>query len=136
MELSSLVGIICAFGVLIGGFTIAHIPYSKLLNVEALVIILGGTITAVTMAFPGKHLKKIPKLFKVVFTSKKTKSNVEIIQSFTEFSAEARKHGMLALEPKLEEIDDPFMKRGVGLVIDGQADPEFIRSVLEEEIGN
>src|SRR5699024_4004128 len=79
---------------------------------------------------------KIPKLFKVVFTSKKTKSNVEIIQSFTEFSAEARKHGMLALEPKLEEIDDPFMKRGVGLVIDGQADPEFIRSVLEEEIGN
>lgn len=135
MELTTILGLVFACSVIGVGFIIAHIEFTMLLNAEMLVVIFGGTVATVTQAFPGRQLKEVPKLFKVLFTVPKSISKVDIVTSFTEFSSEARKNGMLALEPKLEEIQDPFMKKAVGLVIDGQGDQDFIRGILEDEIG-
>ena len=45
----------------------------------------------------------------------------------------ARKEGLLALEAQVKDIDDPFLKRGLQMGIDG-TDPEELRAVLEGEI--
>ena len=58
----------------------------------------------------------------------------ELIEKFTELSEVARKDGLLALEAKVNDIEDEFMKSGLMLAIDGQS-PEFIRDVLDEEVG-
>jgi chemotaxis protein MotA len=50
-----------------------------------------------------------------------------------ECSEIARKEGVLALEPKLETIDDPFLKMGIQQVVDG-LDAEAVRDMLEIEI--
>src|SRR6185312_9924083 len=45
----------------------------------------------------------------------------------------ARKEGLLALEAQVKDIEDPFLKRGLQMGIDG-TDPEELRAVLEGEI--
>lgn len=57
----------------------------------------------------------------------------EIISMFSTWADLARKEGLLALETKLDEIQDPFLKNGMTLAIDGK-DTDYVREVLTEEI--
>ena len=45
----------------------------------------------------------------------------------------ARKEGLLALEEAAGNLEDAFMKKGVGLIVDG-TEPELVKSILEAEI--
>lgn len=85
------------------------------------------------MAFPMAEIKRIPKLFKVIFTEQKLLDRKELIGTFTEWASITRREGLLALESKVEEIDDPFMRGGMRMIIDGN-DQEFVRDVLMEDI--
>jgi chemotaxis protein MotA len=55
------------------------------------------------------------------------------IQVLVTLAEKARKEGLLALEAQVKDIDDPFLKRGLQMGIDG-TDPEELRAVLESEI--
>lgn len=50
-----------------------------------------------------------------------------------EFAKVARRDGVLALENVAGDTEDPFMKQGVQLVVDG-TEPELTRQILEVEI--
>jgi chemotaxis protein MotA len=55
------------------------------------------------------------------------------IQTLVSLAERARKEGLLALEAQVKAIEDPFLKRGLQMGIDG-TDPEELRAVLESEI--
>ena len=48
-------------------------------------------------------------------------------------SEKARREGILSLEEGLEDLDDPFMKSGFRLVVDG-TDGVVIRTIMENEL--
>ena len=52
---------------------------------------------------------------------------------FIELSQIARREGILALESKVQDIDDPFFRTGLSMVIDGM-DPDFVGDVLDAEL--
>ena len=58
----------------------------------------------------------------------------ELIKKIVEWSTIARKQGLLGLEPLIEHEEDPFVKRGLQLVVDG-GEPDAIRAILEVEVG-
>ncbi|KKK38982.1 flagellar motor protein MotA [Mesobacillus campisalis] len=133
MDKTSLLGIILGIVVLVGGMVLKGSDPAALINPAALVIIFLGTVAAVAIAFPMNELKKVPVLFKVIFTNSKIMSIKELIPIFTEWANLARKEGLLALEDSAEEVEDPFLQRGLKMVVDGQS-PELVRAMLEEEI--
>ncbi len=45
----------------------------------------------------------------------------------------ARKEGLLALEESAANLEDPFLKKGILLIVDG-TDPELVRNILETEL--
>ncbi|WP_435541481.1 flagellar motor stator protein MotA, partial [Bacillus paralicheniformis] len=106
---------------------------SVLVNPAAWLIILVGTIAAVVIAFPIREIKKVPKLFGILFKEKKMIEINELIPMFSEWAQIARREGLLALEANLNEIDDEFLKNGMSMAVDGQS-AEFIRDVLTEEV--
>jgi chemotaxis protein MotA len=57
----------------------------------------------------------------------------ELIVTLVSFSEKARREGLLALEDDLDELEDPFMRKGLQLVVDG-TDPELVRNVMEREV--
>src|SRR3712207_8990074 len=48
-------------------------------------------------------------------------------QTLVSLAEKARKEGLLALEAEVKKIDDPFLKKGLQMSIDG-TDPEDLRS--------
>jgi chemotaxis protein MotA len=58
---------------------------------------------------------------------------VEVIKLMIELSTIARKEGLLALETKLEDVDDAFIKKGIRMAIDGM-DTEIVADILGSEI--
>lgn len=133
MDISSIVGLIVGVVALLVGMTLKGVTPDALLNPAAILIIIVGTIGAVVIAFPMDELKRVPKLFGVIFKEQKLASDKELIALFSEWADVARREGLLSLESKADDVQDLFLKNGLGLAIDGQK-PDYIRDVLTEEV--
>lgn len=133
MELTTLLGIIVGFISVIGAMIFKHISFTVFLNPAATFVIFVGTAATILNSYPGKDLKNLGALFKILFTKQKLLSEVEILELMIELSGTVKKEGLLALEKKVEEIDDPFIRKGLRLVIDG-TQMDVIEEILETEI--
>lgn len=133
MEKSTGIGLILALIAVGLGMVMKGASLLSLFNPAALLIIILGTIAAVFIAFPMSDLKKVPKLFAILFKQQKLVAKKELIQLFIEWVTITRREGLLALESKVDEIDDMFLRNGMRMIIDG-SDQEFIHDVLVEEI--
>ncbi len=133
MDLSTVIGLVIGFVALLVGMVMKGVGLSSLLNLAAILIIIFGTAAAVIIAFPMNELKRVPKLFGILFTEQKSASDAEIIQMFSNWADVARREGLLSLEAQTDEVEDMFLKNGLGLAIDGQ-NAEYIRDILTEEV--
>ena len=134
MEISTIVGIILGLAALIVGMVLKGAPVVALVNnPAAYVIILVGTAASLFVAFPMSEIKRIPKILKALFSPSKILSKTEIIKMFTEWASITRREGLLALETKVDEIEDDFLRTGMRMIIDGN-DQEFVSDVLAEDI--
>jgi chemotaxis protein MotA len=57
----------------------------------------------------------------------------ETIKNVIDLSNIARKEGLLALEEAANDLEDPFLKKGILLIVDG-TDPELVRAIMETEL--
>lgn len=134
MQISTIIGLVLGLVSLVVGMKLKGAPVVNLVNnPAAYMIIFVGTSASIFMAFPMEELKRVPKLFKIIFTQQKLLDRKELISTFTDWASITRREGLLALESKVEEIDDPFMRTGMRMIIDGN-DQEFVRDVLMEDI--
>ncbi|MFZ3589554.1 flagellar motor stator protein MotA [Bacillus sp. DJP31] len=133
MDKATIIGIFLGLAAVLVGMYFKHVHFGVLLNPAAFFIIIVGTAGTIAIGFPGHELKRIPKLFGVLFKTSNTVHVSELIPTFTNWANIARKEGLLALEAQLNEVNEPFLKNGLGLAIDGQS-PEFIRDVMNEEV--
>lgn len=133
MELTTLLGVIVGILAVVGAMLFKHISFSVLINPAAILVIFVGTAAAVLNSYPGKNLKSIGALFKILFTKQKILSEKEIIQLMINLSETSKREGLLALEKKVDEIEDSFIKKGIRMVVDG-AEGDIIEEILENEI--
>jgi chemotaxis protein MotA len=132
MDFTSIGGIVFAIVCILGGQALEGGHASSLGQATAFIIVVGGTIGAVAVAFPMPDFIKGMKMAGLAFKNKKNDSP-EIIKEIVELAAVARREGVLALEQKLAEIKDPFLKRAVSFLVDG-VDAHVARDSLETEI--
>lgn len=133
MDKTSVFGVILGFVAVGVGVVLKGVSMEAFLNPAALLIILAGTAAAVIIAFPTRVIKNIPQLFKVLFKEDNEHEIGELVHLFTNWAELTRREGILALEKKVKEVEDPFLESGVQMAIDGQ-NPDFIQEVLMEKI--
>jgi chemotaxis protein MotA len=133
LELSTIIGLVLALVSILGGMFLKGASPAALLNPAALLIILGGTCAAVCLAFPMKELKKVPKLLQLIIKGQAMEDKKATIKILTKWALLARREGILTLEGELEHVDDPFLKKGMGMVVDG-IQAEDIEAMLEDDI--
>lgn len=133
MEKSTIIGIILAIIAVGVGMVLKGASLAALFNPAAILIIFVGTAASLFIGFSLEELKLFPKLMKIVFTEQKTISKMELVDMFTDWVAITRREGLLAMESKVEEIPDPFLRNGMRMIIDGN-DQEFVHDVLMEDI--
>lgn len=133
MELTTVLGVIVGFVAVIGAMIFKKISFTVFLNPAAFFVIFVGTAATILNSFPGKNLKVLGTLFRILFTKQKGMDEVELIKLIVSLAVEARKEGLLALEGKLDTVEDAFIKKGLRLVIDGMGE-EVISDILGSEI--
>jgi chemotaxis protein MotA len=105
----------------------------SLMNLPSAMIVFGGTIGTVIVAFPLERVTKMGKVLGVAFRAVET-SERDLVGLFVRLAERARREGLLALETEADGITDPSIKKGVLLVVDG-TDPELVREIMEADVG-
>lgn len=131
--MSSIFGILLALLVIGFGMILKGASLTSLNNPAAYLIIFGGTAAALFVAFPFKEIKKFPKLLKITLFEPKLPSKAEQISRLIECAEVAKKEGFLALEDIALTTDEPFLKKGLEMMIDSY-EIEFIEEVLFDEV--
>lgn len=132
MDKLSIGGIALAIGCILGGQALEGGHAGSLLQLTAFMIVMGGTVGAVMLAYPQADFMRGLKLAKGVFKEEKSDLGA-LVKELVEMASVARRDGVLALESRLATITDPFLKRAVGFVVDG-VDAGVARSALEGQI--
>jgi chemotaxis protein MotA len=132
MDLNSVAGILVAIGFILLGQHLEGGHAGSLLQPTAALIVFGGTFGAVMVAFPLKEFLHGLKLGKLAFVSQKH-DLAPVAKEIVELATIARRDGVLALEAKLPEVKDLFMRKALSYVVDG-VDGEVTRDSLETAI--
>jgi chemotaxis protein MotA len=131
MDLATIIGAVLAFGLVIVSMALGPGGVAIFVHIPSLVIVLGGTIAVTMMCFPMTEIKQITKVM-LVTAMRKSPTPEEEIERIVEYANLARKEGLLALEAKLEEVQDTFFAKGIQLVIDGFG-ADTVRDIMELE---
>ncbi|WP_444684023.1 flagellar motor protein MotP [Alkalicoccus luteus] len=102
------------------------------LQVTSILIVLGGLTAAIFINFSLTDIKLMPRVFKEAFQTRNHDLR-SLIDTFVDLSTKARREGLLALEAGLEEVEDPFIEKGVLLAVDG-IEPDVIKDIMMAEV--
>jgi chemotaxis protein MotA len=132
MDKGTVIGLVVGFGALLTANYLEGGEFHSLLNLPAFLIVIGGTLGATLISFPLERVLRLPKLIALTFFERSTTED-ELIEQFVHLAGKARREGLLSLEAEIANIKDPFIQKGLQLVVDG-IDPEMIREILENHI--
>ncbi|HEV7725591.1 MAG TPA: motility protein A [Modestobacter sp.] len=133
MDPATLIGVVLALVALLITMVMEGSSPMAIFLIPPMILVFGGTFGAAIAGSTMSDVKKIGAWMKMGFLPTAVPPAFDKIQTLVSLAEKARKEGLLALEAEVKKIDDPFLKRGLQMSIDG-TDPEDLRAVLEAEI--
>lgn len=139
MDISTLLGmglalLLMVFGMVFDATTMGF-DFGKIgnfIDVPSVLIVLGGVSAILIASYPLSFFKQVPKHIKIILNGSKYDTNA-LIDQLVELAQTARKNGLLSLEEKAGEIEEPFFKNSVMMIVD-VPDSEKIKEILDEEL--
>lgn len=132
LDFLSFIGILVAFMAIIGGNWLEGGHIDSLMNGPAMIIVTGGTVGAILLQTPVPVFLHALRLSGRVFLPLRLDIPNTITKLVT-WSNIARKEGLLGLETAADDEPDPFIRKGMQMLVDG-SEPENLRDTLEMEV--
>lgn len=132
MDLATIIGMVMGFGAVFGGAALEGVHLKALIQPTAAMIVLGGTFGATFICFPLSSIITAFKDVKVAFLPSKV-DHEGVVKDIINYATKARRNGLISLEQEAQAVKDPFIKKGISLVVDG-IDPQKLRETLEADI--
>jgi chemotaxis protein MotA len=133
MDIATIIGFVVAAGAIIFAmYEGAEGQFKVFYSQEGFMLVMGGAIGLSVMSMPFHVAKSLPAYIKKCFFHKEVEAR-HLIEQIVQFAEVARRDGVLALENSVKSTNDPFLKKGLQLAIDG-ADPAVIEQVLSIEL--
>ncbi|MCQ2589510.1 MAG: motility protein A [Treponema sp.] len=132
MDIATIIGILGGAAMIVMSVMTSGGSLTGILDPASAAMTIGGSYFAMFIAAP---LKKALGIFKIMGKAFKIPDFGEknIVINMQALSEKARREGILALEDGLDDLEDPFMKMGLRLVVDG-TDGNIIRAIMENEM--
>jgi chemotaxis protein MotA len=132
MDIISIAGIFLGLAAIILGQAMEGGKLGSLLQFTAFLIVIGGTMGAVMLQSSLRVFLDGLNMAKWVFKPPLylPQETLTLILSWSQL---ARRGGLLALEPMIDQQNDLFERRGLQMLVDG-AEPEMLRETLEMEL--
>ncbi len=130
MDLTTLAGMLMAVALLLWALA-AGGDITLFWDTPSVVMVVGGSISVTIVSYRPSDLKGLIKIMMrtLLFRLPTPQQEIERIITYANL---ARKEGLLALEAKLQEVDDRFFSKGIQLVIDGFS-ADTVRDIMDLE---
>ena len=129
MDIATVIGIVLAFGLILTSI-IMGTGLGAFIDIPSIIIVIGGTIASLLISYPLPTVIGAIKVFmKSIFGAPPNPQ--ELIEQIVELAVKARKESILALENV--QIENPFLAKGIRLVVDGTA-PNLVKDIMNTEI--
>ncbi len=132
MDKATWIGLAIGFGGILGGNLLEGGHVGSLMQLTAFVIVLAGTVGAVMVSSSERDLAIGWNLGKKAFHKEESDLDKRV-QEIVDCARLAKKETLLALEPKLVNIQDPFLKGILRNIVDGVS-VDIIRDIFETQI--
>lgn len=106
---------------------------SAFINIPSMMVVGGGAISAMAVAFSPETLRSCFIMIRSCYAAPTEFNYMKMISNILITAEVARKEGILALDARLAEIEDPFMARALQMVIDG-VDVKIVEDILDTEL--
>ena len=103
-----------------------------MLQATAAMIVLGGTLGAVLITTPFSVVRRAMRGLVHVFFER-ANTTAATIEALIQYSAKARKNGIVSLEQDAAAIAEPFFRKALNLAVDG-TDLQELRNMMEIDI--
>lgn len=117
-----------ALAIILGG-----VGFGPYIDIPSVVIVIGGTIAVTAGQFEASDLKRVSPAMKVAFNEVKVESLPELVEKITFYATEIKKHGVMHIEQKVLEEQNPFFKEAFQLLVDGTK-AETLEPLLETKL--
>ncbi|MDO5698911.1 MAG: MotA/TolQ/ExbB proton channel family protein [Dermatophilus congolensis] len=134
MDKGTILGVAIAFIAVAVTATLKGVNFMTLLNPAALVLIFVGTFGAAGASLLMEEYKLAFGGFKKAFASKKPDAS-GLVDVIVQMADRARREGLLALEDMAKDINDPLLKEGIQMTVDG-SDADEIAEMLDARIAS
>jgi len=131
IDFATFAGIALALGAILGGLVLEGGQIADVAQVTAALIVVGGTLGAVMVSTPQRTLIGAMKRMMGVIKDPVPPID-DLLEEMIAYATQARKTGLVSLEETATNADDPFLRKGLMLAVDG-SDLHEIRSMLELE---
>lgn len=132
MDWGSLAGLLLAVGGIAAGQMLEGGQARSLLQPAAFLIVVVGTLGAVLMQSGLRNFIAALRMARHAFLPTDD-DHARLSRSFIFWSNSARREGLLSLERYCEREPDPFIRKGLRMIVDG-TDGDRLRLVLEQDI--
>jgi len=133
MDIATVVGLLLGSALLVVSIMIAPgASFSAFIDYPSLMVVVGGCIAATLICFPLRNFLSLAMVVKKVFLNRQ-ESVPQLIEQIVDLAETARREGLLALESKLEEIENPSIVLGIQMAVDGTV-AEVIEAIMQTEI--
>lgn len=132
MDIASLIGLIVGFSAIALGNFLEGGNLGHLIQLAAFLIVIGGTFGATLLSFAPSDIVNAFKALRIVFFGRSHDVKY-VIEDILRILAKARKIGIIALESEIKDIEHPFLRKGLSLIIDGMQ-PAMVKEILYREI--
>ena len=134
MDPATLIGLLLVLiGVFVGALLKGVSPVAFFAVPAAFLIVFLPTFGAAFLGSTMEDIRSFPKLLKKFLRKAPKNDGDELIGQIVGLGERARRDGLLALEDEVSTLDEPFLKRGLQMAIDG-ADPETVEEIMDTEI--
>src|SRR4051812_33564206 len=108
MDLATILGILISVGAILGGQMLEGGHVGSITQPTAAIIVLGGTIGAVAVQFPGAALRRAMKDVKqVIFPDAQDPG--KLLEAIVSLATKARREGLVAIERDVAGLDNKFL---------------------------
>lgn len=132
MDFFTVFGVVIGLVAILGGQALEGGSVHSLMQLTAAIIVFGGTFGAVMVQYSAA---KFFEAMGLALQAVKAPGNnsPEMIRTLVDYANLVRKQGVLALEQKIKGVSDPFIKKGLQLLLDG-TEPATLRQILEVDM--
>jgi chemotaxis protein MotA len=137
MDISTIIGLLLAFGAMGGALAVmarhgGNVNLAGFIDLPAIIMVIGGTLCVSLVGFPMKRVFAVLGAIKKILLFR-PENPAKLITEIVKLAEIARRDGLLALENKCKEIENPFIALGIQMAVDG-IKPETVEEVMRTEI--